>query len=54
VVGCLLVSTLEELLNRQGYRYARLLLCERQQELHALDLKHRGMAPLPSDYLSSL
>ncbi len=39
-------------MNRGGYRYARLLLLERQQELQALDLKYRGLLVLPRDYLS--
>ena len=39
-------------MNRGGYGYARLLLLERQQELRILDLKYRGMLPLPRNYLS--
>jgi len=38
---------------REGYRYATLLLSERQQELKALDLKYGGTSPpLSSDYFS--
>ena len=38
---------------RKGYRYAELLLLERQQQLKALDLKYGGTPPpLSSDYFS--
>ncbi len=36
-------------MGREGYRYARLLLLERQQALEALELKYRGVVPPPSD-----
>jgi hypothetical protein len=49
---CLLVGSVERSMNRGGYGYARLLLLERQQELRILDLKYRGMLPLPRNYLS--
>ena len=39
-------------MSRDAYRYARLLLLERQQALQALELKYRGIVPPPGDYLS--
>ena len=39
-------------MDREGYRYAELLLRERQQVLDALDREYRGIAPPPGDYLS--
>lgn len=38
--------------DREGYKYARFLLHDRQRELQALELKHRRMLILKTDYLS--
>ena len=52
MVLCLPVSTKEERMGREGFRYARLLLLERQQALNALEVKYRGIVPPPIDYPS--
>ena len=38
--------------SREGYRYAALLLLERQRALAALEVKYRGTVPPPRDYFS--